>query len=131
MKNIIATVPKSKFATWELAERVLKRCDGETDWSKVDNAGSSREQFWFVRLAQLPKAPLTDSVCFMIYGDRIRGYFHIVSSDRKQTWIEKGYMQSDKPTGFVVVLANWVPIPYSQQVEMPGFQGWRYTALMP
>ncbi|QHV99251.1 hypothetical protein [Spirosoma endbachense] len=133
MKNIIATIPKGRFKTWEVAERVLRRCDGETDWDEVDRVGTNqgKEWLWFVRLVRLPKAPLGESVCFMIYDGRVRGYFHIISSDSAQVWINKGYLLEDKPSGFVIVLANWVSLPYSKQIEMTGFQGWRYTALRP
>ena len=133
MKNILATIPKSKFKTWPLAERVLKRCDGVTDWDEVDREGTNqgKEWLWFVRSIVKPKGPFDDSVCFMIYGGRVRGYFHIISSSTTQEWIDKGYLLEDKPSGYVFVLANWVSLPESQQVEMTGFQGWRKTALRP
>ncbi|WP_041257985.1 hypothetical protein [Fibrella aestuarina] len=133
MINLITTIPASNFKTWELAERVLRRCDGTTDWDEVDREGTNqgKEWLWFIRCHRLPKKPLTDSVCFMIYSGRVRGYFHIVSSGRAQEWVDKGYLLEDKPSGYVVVMANWVAIPESEQTEYSGFQGWRYTEKQP
>lgn len=129
--NIIATIPRSKFKTWELAERILRRCDGETDWDEVDREGTAQGSawLWFIRQARPPKKDLKDSVCFMVYGGRVRGYFHVVSSDTTQEWVDKGYLLKHKPSGYVVVLANWVSLPRSEQIDMTGFQGWRYTEL--
>ncbi len=127
MNNLLTTIPKGRFKSWEVAQRTLKRCDGETNWGH----GEGSEWLWFVRMARRPQKPLGDSVCYMIYDGRVRGYFHIVSVDTAQEWIDKGYLLEDKASEHVVVLANWIDLPYSQQIEMKGFQGWRYTALRP
>ena len=131
--NLLTTIPKSRFKTYELADRVLRRCDGITDWDEVDRSGTKqgKEWLWFIRTARPPRKQIDNSVCFMIYDGRVRGYFHIVSSTGAQEWIDKGYLLEDKSSTHVVVLVNYVALPFSQQVEMTGFQGWRYTALQP
>ena len=133
MKNILTTIPKYRFKSWELAERVLVRCDGETDWDEVDREGTNqgRDWLWFIRTNHLPKQSLLESVCYMVFDGRVRGYFHIVDSGHCQSWVDKGYLLANKPTPYVIVLANWRTIPLSEQVPMTGFQGWRYTALRP
>ncbi|MVM34247.1 hypothetical protein GO755_29725 [Spirosoma sp. HMF4905] len=113
MKNIIATIPKSRFKTWELAERVVKRCDGEK-W------------FWTLRMPRKPKNDPIGSLCYMVYNDQIRGYFDIIDVDEAKNW---EWHQERQQEGFVLVLANWHPV--FGLPEMAGFQGWRYTALRP
>ncbi|ARK08856.2 hypothetical protein A6C57_00225 [Fibrella sp. ES10-3-2-2] len=105
----------------------MRRCDGVTDWGGEEGS----EWLWFVRMMRKPRKDLTDSVCYLIYDGRVRGYFHIVSSTPAQEWIEKGYLLEDKASTHVVVLANWVSLPQAEQLEMTGFQGWRYTHLSP
>ncbi|MBO0947304.1 hypothetical protein [Fibrella forsythiae] len=127
MNNLLVTIPKGRFKTFEAAERVLRRCDGVTDWGEEEGS----EWLWFVRMAKAPKKDLTDSVCFLIYDGRVRGYFHIISSTPAQEWIDKGYLMEEKTSTHAVALANWVSLPKEEQVEMRGFQGWRYTSLRP
>lgn len=127
MKNLLITIPKSRFKTWELAERILKRCDGETDWNEVDWEGTNqgKEWLWFIRTSHLPK----DSVCYMLYDGIVRGYFHVIEKAESKKWVDLGYLLEDKPSPFVIVLAHWHPV--NTGVQMIGFQGWRYTALQP
>ncbi|MBN8821293.1 MULTISPECIES: hypothetical protein [unclassified Spirosoma] len=126
MSNLLTTVPKSRFKDWETAERVLRRCDGETDFGEEGS-----EWLWFIRTSHLPKKPLDESVCFMIYDGLVRGYFHIIEKASSRKWVDLGYLLEDKPSPYVVVLAHWTTLPKSRQVEATGFQGWRYTALRP
>ncbi|MFD2936291.1 hypothetical protein [Spirosoma flavum] len=131
MKNLITTIPKGRFKTWELAERILLRCDGETDWDEVDRSGTNqgKEWLWFIRTSHPPKDALTDSVCYMIYDGVVRGYFHVIEKAESQKWVDLGYLLEDRPSPYVIVLAHWHPV--NNGVEMTGFQGWRYTALRP
>lgn len=124
MNNLLTTIPKSRFKTFELAEEELIRCDGETNWGEDEGA----EWLWFIRTSHLPKKSLKDSVCYMVFDGIVRGYFHIVDWGDAQEWVDKGYLLEDKPSPFVIVLANWRSQPGP---EVKGFQGWRYTALRP
>jgi hypothetical protein len=121
MKNIIATIPKGRFKTWEAAERVVRQCDGET----IRQSGSP--WFWTIRVPRVPKEPLIGSVCYMIYDGRVRGYFHIVDLDDASNW--EWHNDRKQSSGHVLVMVNWVSVP--SLVEMTGFQGWRYTQLRP
>lgn len=78
MANLLTTIPKSKFKTWALAERVLKRCDGETDWG---DDGS--DWLWFIRCQSLPTQNLINTVCYMVYDGRVRGYCHPLGMGEK------------------------------------------------
>lgn len=44
MKNILTTIPKSKYRTWELCERVLQCCDGETEWDEAESFSVTKEE---------------------------------------------------------------------------------------
>ncbi len=118
MKNIITTIPKGRFKTWELAERVCRQCDGET-------IHQGQPWFWTIRIARPPKQEMIGAVCFMIYNARIRGYFDIVDVDDVTNWA----FHTPTKAGKVIVMANWHPV--HDGIEMTGFQGWRYTALRP
>lgn len=120
MKNIIATIPKGRFKTWELAERVCKQCDGETE-------RDGKVWFWTIYLTRMPKSQLIGSVCYMIFDGLIRGYFHIVDIDDPEGW--EFHSGKGQTSGKVLVMANWVSV--HGLPEMTGFQGWRYTALQP
>lgn len=127
MPNLIVTIPKSKFKSYAIAERVLLRCDGVTNWGADGN-----EMMWFIRLPRLPKKPVKDCVCLMVYDGKIRGYFHILSVDPISVWEAEGYEFYDhKASQYVVAMANYVPLQPGQQIERKGFQGWRYTHLRP
>lgn len=115
MKNILSTIPKGAFASWEVAERVCQRCDGTTDWGKG-------EWFWTVFCQNLPTQITLDSVCYMTYDGVIRGYFDIVDTEAASNW-------KYGKKGFVMVMANWHPIPHRHHQK--GFQGYRYTELRP
>lgn len=123
--NIVATIPKSRFKTYELAERTLRRCDGETDWG--EELGSA--WLWFIRTNHLPKK--MPDVCYMTYDGKIRGYFHVIETSTAQKWIDRGYLLEDKPSQYVLVLAHWHSLPKSEQINLKGFQGWHYTHLNP
>ena len=111
MKNIIATIPKSRFKTWESAEAVVQRCDGENG-------------FWTIRMPQPPKDNLIGSFCYMIYNGVVKGYFDIVDLDIASNF---PWHQERQQRGHVLVCANWHSMNGGPEVN--GFQGWRYTAL--
>ena len=115
MKNILTTIPKNAFASWEVAERVCRRCDGTTDWGQG-------EWFWTINCLRLPKQLREDSVCYMIYDGIVRGYFDIVDTDLAANW-------TNGKSGHCLVMANWHPIAPTE--EQKGFQGYRYTDLCP
>lgn len=122
MKNILTTIPKNKYPSWEGCEQVLRRCDGETEWHLLG------PQFWLINTNKLPKdIAVGESVCYMVYDGMIRGYLHIVDTDNSENyrWTHRlGKMRNTK----CIVMVNWrpiTPVPYT------GFQGWRYTDLRP
>lgn len=121
MKNIVATIPKGRFKTWELAERIVVKCDGET---VRDN---DQVWYWTISMPRLPKKSLIGSVCYMIYDGQIRGYFHIVDVDSPENF--EWHYDKKQTTGHVLVMVNWVSV--AGLPEMKGFQGWRYTQLRP
>ena len=113
MNNIIATVPKSRFKTWKGAERNMRKSDGE-------------KFFWTICMPRVPKKEVIGSLCYMVWGGQVRGYFDIVDVDLATNW---SFHKKKNQTGYVFVLANWHPV--NNLPEMTGFQGWRYTALRP
>lgn len=119
MKNIIATIPKSRFPGWEKARAVVERCDGETIWP-----GEEKPRWWTIRMPRLPKENLIGSLCYMVYDGQVRGYFDIVDTDDAANWT--WYSQRNRK-GKLLICANWHPVVNGP--EMNGFQGWRYTAL--
>jgi hypothetical protein len=120
--NLLTTIPKSAYRDWETCERVCRRCDGETEWD-----GSL--WFWLINCQNLPtKIDTGESVCFMIYDGFIRGYFHIVDTDKAIRWHRHKEKHGKPRTGFVVVMATWRPIT---PIPHTGFQGYRYTELRP
>lgn len=123
MNNLLTTIPKSKFKTWADCERVLNLCDGEPH-------GRRRAMFWLINCTHLPKKDLTDSVVFMVFDGKIRGYFHVVDTDKSENWRSRHGIGKERATD-CIVMANWRSIPSSQQLDMTGFQGWRYTHLRP
>lgn len=122
MKNIITTIPKSKFRDWKTCERTVNLCDGETP-----RFGGS-PWFWTINTMNLPKdIEVSESVCFMVFDGLVRGYFHIVDTDISENW--RNRHDIGKPCNTkIVVMANFRP---SLTVAMTGFQGWRYTELKP
>ena len=119
MKNIIATIPISRFKTWEVAEQTVRQCDGEV-------THQNKARFWTLRMPRPPKQDLIGSLCYMVDFGRVRGYFDIVDLDMAKNWDR---YKEHRPDGFVLVLANWHPVINGP--EMNGFQGWRYTSLRP
>lgn len=120
MKNILTTIPRSKFPNWATAERVCKKCDGvgyphRSAW------------FWLVNCTRLPTQSGPGAVCFMIFDGKVRGYFDIVDTDQSENWRGKHEIGKARTTQ-CLVLANWHPY---DGPEMPGFQGYRYTELRP
>ncbi len=122
MKNILTTIPKSKYKSWEICERVLQKCDGETEW---DGDGP---WFWLINTNNLPKdIKVGESVCYLVFNGKIRGYLHIVDTDISENyrWTHDiGKMRNTK----CIVMVNWRPI---SPIPYTGFQGWRYTELRP
>ncbi len=115
--NILTTIPKAKFSSWKTCERVLRQCDGDPN----------TQEFWLINTANLPKKIKPESVCYMIYDGKIRGYFHIINTDLSENWREMHDIGKPRNT-HCIALATWrpiTPIPYT------GFQGWRYTELKP
>lgn len=121
MINIVATIPKSKFPNWQVAERVCVMCDGETD-------RGNGEWFWLINCQNLPtKIEVGQSVCFMVFDGQIRGYFDIVDTDLSENWRDRHDIGKERST-HCVVMANWHPIAPQPHT---GFQGFRYTDLRP
>ncbi|MBD2753812.1 DUF1489 family protein [Spirosoma validum] len=120
MKNIVATIPKGRFKTWPLAEKVCKQCDGET-------MRQGKKWYWTIRLPRVPMENLIGSVCYMIYDGQVRGYFHIVDLDDASNW--DWHNDRGQTSGKVLVMVNWTSV--AGLPEQNGFQGWRYTALRP
>jgi hypothetical protein len=121
MKNVLTTIPKSKYPTWEKAEAVLKKCDGSTRWA------GGHPWFWLVNVTALPKHSGTGAVCFMIFDGQVRGYFDIVDTDLTENYRGRHGIGKKRNTQSLI-LANWHPIPY---IPFTGFQGYRYTELKP
>lgn len=118
MKNLITTIPKSRFASWEECELELAVCDGEDG------------DFWTVAATNLPNAPADSSaypigaLMFIVFDGAVRGYLHCVDVDLAKRWP----FHDGGKAPYCFVLANWQP---TKNVPYPGFQGWRYTALQP
>lgn len=121
MKNILTTIPKKKFASWEVAERVLKMCDGTTRHNR------GKPWFWLINTAKLPKDSGIGALCYMIFDGEIRGYMDVVDTDLSENWRESHDIGKMRNTN-CIVMANWHPI---KPVPYTGFQGWRYTELRP
>lgn len=114
MNNIVTTIPKSKFKTWEVCERTCRMCNGEP-------REDGDTWWWLINTQRIPAKDIVGSVCFMIYDGMIRGYFDIVDINPAKEW-------HDDRTGYSIIMANWHPY---EGPEMKGFQGWRYSALQP
>jgi len=135
MKNIVATIPKTKFKDWATAERVCKMCDGTTlhkhaGWPESEHEAEEEGSpwYWLINCVALPsKIGLGESVCFMVFDGQIRGYFDIVDTDTSENWRTK-HPIGKKRTTECVVMANWHPI---EPIAHTGFQGYRYTELRP
>ena len=118
MKNLITTIPKSRFNSWAECEAELVASDGEN--------GS----FWTVAATCLPSAPSDDSaypigaLMFIVFDGAVRGYLHCIDVDLAKRWP----FHDGGKAQYCFVLANWRPIA---SVPLTGFQGWRYTALQP
>jgi len=121
VKNVLTTIPKSKYPDWPTAERVLRRCDGTTDWG-------DGEWFWLVNCQRLPTQSGTGAQCFMIYDGLIRGYLDIVDTDLTENWRERHGIGKERTTQSLI-LANWHPL--DEPIPHTGFQGYRYTDLRP
>ena len=122
MKNIVTTIPKSKFPDWPTCERTVNLCDGETPRHR------GQPWFWTINTMNLPKdTEVGKSVCYVIYDGKIRGYFDLVDTDVSENWRNRHDIGKPRNTK-IIVLANWHPFP---NLPMRGFQGWRYTELRP
>lgn len=116
MKNVLTTVPKSKFKTWPDCEAALKSSDG-SEWGG----------YWLVNTNHLPKECGIGGLCYMVFAGQIRGYMDIVDVGETEGWREVHDIGKPRTTQSLI-LANWhsiSPLPYT------GFQGWRYTELRP
>ena len=114
MKNVVATIPKSRFASWSQCLATCKACDGE-------------QYYWLVNTANLPKQSGTGAVCFMVYDGQIRGYFDIVDTGPTEKY-RKIHRIGKRRNTQSLLLANWHPY---NGPAMTGFQGWHYTELKP
>lgn len=112
MKNIVTTIPKSRFKTWAECETELLSSDGEEGG------------FWTVATNHLPTETPIGNLCYMVFDGFIRGYMDCVNVGATKDW---PYHAGSK-VPHVFVLANWHPI---SPIPMTGFQGWRYTPLRP
>lgn len=114
MKNILTTIPKSKYRTLEEFESAVTRCDG-----------SSKFRFWLVNTNHLPAESPVDAQCYLVFDGFIRGYFTIMETDVTENW--RGWHGIGKArTTKSMIMCTWrpiTPIPYK------GFMGWRYTQL--
>jgi hypothetical protein len=131
-RNIVATIPKGKFKDWATAEKVCSMCDGTTKrkftgWPETEDAEEETEWFWLINTTNLPKHTGKDSVCFMVFDGRIRGYFDIVDTDKSENWRNRHAIGKKRETN-CVVMANWHPGDYGPK---NGFQGWNYIDLQP
>jgi hypothetical protein len=122
VKNVLTTIPKGRFPSWEVAERTLMRCDGETEW----NGG--QPWFWLVNCHALPKQSGVGAVCYMVYDGLVRGYMDIVDTDVTENWRSRHGIGKRRNTSSLI-LANWHPL--HEEVGQRGFQGYRYTELRP
>ena len=115
MKNIITTIPKAKFSSWKVCERVLLRCIGEP------------ADYWLINTPAFPRESGIGAVCFMVYDGLVRGYMDIVDLDESENYRDKHNIGRRRNTK-CIVMANWHPI---KPVLMGGFQGYRYTEMRP
>lgn len=117
MKNVLVTIPKSKFPSWGLAEQECQACTGE-----------GPRTFWLVNMKSLPSASGVGAQCFMVFDGFVRGYFDIVDAGPTESY--RALHGIGKPrTTQSLVLANWHPI--ASTVQQTGFMGCRYTELRP
>jgi len=123
MKNILTTIPKGKFSSWEHAERICRKCDGTTEWD-----GPESEWFWLINTMNLPKFLSEDGVCFMVYDGLVRGYFNVIDTDLSKNWGRHCETLPERETK-CIIMANWHPL--DEPISQRGFQGWRYTDLQP
>jgi hypothetical protein len=132
-RNIVATIPKTKFKDWATAERVCSMCDGTTNRKSTGYPENEQHEdegspwFWLINTTNLPKHTGEDSVCFMVFDGRIRGYFDIVDTDKSENWRSRHAIGKKRETQ-CVVMANWHPGDYGPR---PGTQGWGYIDLQP
>jgi hypothetical protein len=117
MKNVLVTIPKSKYPSWVLAEADCASCTGE-----------GRNTFWLVNMKSLPNASGVGAQCFMVYDGLVRGYFDIVDSGPTESYRSVHGIGRHRTTQSLV-LANWHPI--AERVAQVGFMGCRYTELRP
>lgn len=118
MHNILTTVPRKKYKDWPEAEQAFIRSDGR-----------SKYHFWLVNTPWPPKKNVIDSLCYIIFEGKVRGYFTIVDRAPVAEWDHHNNAIEQERTGESLIMANWVGI--SDGPFMSGFQGWRYTQLTP
>lgn len=126
MANIISTIPKHKFSSWETGKTICEMCDGTTKRQFYDE--DPAEWFWLINVAALPtKVVPGESVCYMVYDGMVRGYFDIIKTDDSRNWGSHDPDLVNRDTK-CLVMANWHPCtPF----PMKGFQGYRYTDKRP
>ncbi len=83
MKNLLSTIPKSKYKSWEQCLLVLQCCDGTTK-------RQGKEWFWLINTKSLPKETGIGAQVFMIYDGLIRGYFDLVGIDTTENCQQNG-----------------------------------------
>lgn len=117
MKNIVTTIPRNRYNTWQDCERDLLATDG-----------SEKGGFWLINTTHLPKNGCIGTVCFMVFDGQVRGYFDVVDTQLTED-CRSFHRIGKRRTTQSIIMANWHPI--SRGNYLTGFQGWRYTALRP
>lgn len=122
MKNVITTIPAKRYRNWALCERILRRCQGQLPGQKKGG------EYWRVNLARMPRETLTGRVCFMVFGGKVRGYFHIIDVAPQSAWVFDEPEEERPQSPYCMILGVFTPF---DGPPMEGFQGWRYTDLQP
>ena len=116
MKNVLSTIPKSRYYSWNDCQADLESCDG-------DEGG-----FWLINVARKPLHADIGSLCYMIFDGQIRGYMDVVDAGLTESF-RNVHRIGKKRNTYSLVMANWHPI--DKVIYKKGFQGYRYTELRP